>query len=511
MDQINNTINDKALITEEKFNITSVCEGGGEYTMPDYYPPVRKIVSYNALALPDTKFLSGDTLEYGGTLAFNVLYIGEDGALVSLPYTCEYSGKAQLPKEVKGTGEVMLDAAAEDIQCRATAPRKISLRARIRSVLSAFETKNYSVDITDGEGNGSHADRRSIQNLMETVPVMTVGSGSHAGSVSGKIEGKEGAKPVSCTGHIGINEVKCKKDSVFVRGDAVIRCLIFTKEGIYSSFSSKLPFEEIISAEGCREGDLCTAWGRAASVTVAETESGGFTADIEYDLDFIRHRPGELQITTDAYSTDWQCTLETKENHCLSSVCCANASLSLSGNGKRTTKPSQGEYLIDMTCEPSPLKAEEKDNKVIFTGNCKIRSYIASDGEVICEEMTLPVKYEASSRSLDGDGDLLVTSHISTTDINGRLDGDTVFANAELCLSICCKKKTKICPVSKILLDKSSPIPKSGDEIKVFYPHEGEKIWNIAKKYLCDARRLEKSNGISINDASSGKPVLIPN
>lgn len=496
--------------TEPKFDITSAVDCGGEYIMPDYFPEIRKIVSCTASALPDSKFLSGENLEYGGTLAFTVLYIGNDGALVSLPYATEYSGKCQLPAEVKGTGEIAVDAAAEDIQCRVLAPRKVSLRSKVRCNIYADSRREYHITYSDGESAPlSLAEKSTVQSLTKIIPVMCGGRGAVTGSASGELRENKGSKPVSCAGAVNITEVRCRKDAVNVRGEAVVRCLVFSSDGVYRSAKAVLPFEETVTAAGCKEGDACRAWGRAASVTVTEGEDGVLKAEAEYDLEAEWSRAQQLTVTEDAYSTGWSAVSEKSEFQPVSALCCTSSSLTVSGSGKRTTKPQNGEYLVDMTCEGVLTGAEQKENKLTLTGKCNVKAYIAADGEVICEEMSLPVKFETNAMSQAGEGKLVVRSHVSTTDINGRLEGDTFFANCELCISVSVRRQAKATPVTKVVFDRNSPISRNTAQIKVFYPSSEETVWNIAKKYLAPADKIEKVNGISRYDVARNA-VLIP-
>lgn len=510
MDKAKMIMENSSDITVSKFDITTSCEGGGEYTMPDYYPAIKKVISYSASAVPDTKFLSGNTLEYGGTLIFTVLYVGEDGTLVSLPYTCEYGGSQQLPSEVRGTAEIDVDARAEDVQCRVLAPRKVSLRGRIKTRLSAYHKASCRLYMTDGgDGEISPMERATVQTLTHSIPTMVCGRGSTTGTVVGEIREKMGAKPISCSCTINVTEARCQKNSITVRGEASVRCMVFTSEGIYAPSRARFPFEEVIGAEGCTEGDMCRAWGRAASVSAAEGEDGCIKAEIEYDLDAQWCRKGEVTVTDDAYSTGWHTATEKVDIAALHPLCCTFSSLTASGNGKRTTRPENGEYLIDITCNPIIEKSEQKDNRMIFTGSCALKAYIASNGEVICEEFSLPLKFETAACSPEAPGTIITNSAISTTDINGRLEGDTISANVELCLSIFSRREQIIHPLSKISLDRGAPSGKDTSQIKIFYPANCETIWDISKKYMSNVERTERLNGISRTESADGKAVII--
>lgn len=511
MDKPKYSIADNTSITTARFDMVNSSEGGGDYTLPDYYPQIRKIVSYTADALPDTKFISGNNLEYGGTLAFNVFYIGEDGALVCVPYAFEYSSSQVLPAEVRGTAEIAIDAKAEDIQCRVLAPRKLSLKAKIKTRISANDKQECKLQMIGSDGETvSPSERAAIQHLNKVIPVMTSGRCTITGKVTGEIKEKQGAKPVSCSATMNITEVKSRRDCIMVRGEACVKCIVFTPDGYYAPARARFPFEETITAEGASEGDMCRAWGRAASVSVSEGDDGILKAEVEYDLDAEWCRKGEKTVVEDAYAAGRISHTERADINSHSLLCCTTSSLSLNGNGKRTTKPDANEYLIDMRCEASIDHAEQKDAHMVFTGACKIKAFIVSNGEIICEDMTLPIKYEAAAESPQADGRIILFSNVCCTELNGRLEGDTINANVELCISVCAKRENKLSPVSKITLEQSNEELDNVAQIKVFYGTKDERLWDVSKKYLAPINKIEAANSISRNDSVEGKAIIIP-
>ncbi|MBR6650220.1 MAG: hypothetical protein IKL36_02300 [Clostridia bacterium] len=511
MDKLKYSLADSPAITTAKFDIVNYCEGSCEYNMPDYYPPVRKIVNCTADALPDTKFISGNTLEYGGTVAFTVMYIGEDGALVSLPYATEYNASQSLPSEVRGTAEIAIDAKAEDIQCRVLAPRKISLKSKIKTRISSEEKIPYRMQMLNcEEENVSSSERAAIQSLSHKIPVVSGARVVSTGKVTGEIREKQGSKPVSCGGVVNITEVKCRRDTVIVKGEACARCIVFTPDGYYAPARARIPFEEVIVSDGANEGDLCRAWGRVASVSVSEGDGGVLNTEIEYDLDAQWCRKGEISVVEDAYAAGCNSETERTDINSHSLLCCTYSALSVAGSGKRTTKPEPNEYIVDMCCEATVEKVEQKDEYLIFSGSCRIKAFIVSNGEVICEEILLPLKYETAAQSPLADGKIIVYADIVCTDVNGRLEGDTVYANAELCLSLYVKRECKIHPLSKIKLEALSDEGACNPQIKILYGSGDNVLWDVSKKYRVAVGKLEEVNGLSRTDSVNGKTIIIP-
>ena len=512
----------KIIKSEDTAAYSTVCdmtvtgEGGGEYTMPDYFPEIRKVISVSAQALPDSKFISGDMLEFGGTLAFTVLYIGDDGALVSVPYACDYSQSARLPETPEGSADIFCDTLAEAPQCRVMAPRRISLRARLRSRICLDRERSFHVDITDTEENpASASDIRRIEKLSCTYPTVRRGRGSATANVSGEIREKAGTKPVMCESSVNIGEASAAKDSISVRGEVCVRCLALGADGLYTIVRAKLPFEEKIPADGCSDADTAIAWGRAASVSVSadEGDTGLLKIDAEYDLDGEWFSVSKAAAVCDMYSTE--CEMETRrESREINSLAAAAVSqLSVSGSSQRKAGGGRDDYIISVCAVPNFEKAECASGKTLFTGNCAFRVFIASGGDVVTEEYSVPLKFETGCR-IEGvqdvpTGELSWEMTASVTDCDARLDGDSVIFSCELCISCDALKKSSVSAVSGGVLDRYSPVPQEGNVIRICYPSSGQTVWEVAKKCRARVDFVEKYNKTDRSAVCSGKPVIV--
>ena len=75
-------------------------EISGEYTLPEYQVPIRRILGARPTVLPPAKYVSGAGVELNGTVELQVLYVGTDGALYTAPLSAEYS--VSVPLEQMG-------------------------------------------------------------------------------------------------------------------------------------------------------------------------------------------------------------------------------------------------------------------------------------------------------------------------------------------------------------------------------------------------------------------------
>lgn len=492
--------------SQRRFDYTAMTECQAEVTMPDYYPEVRRVVAAFAEALPDSKFLSEGKLEYGGTVSFSVLYIGDDGSLCCVPYSGEYSDSIKLPGEIEGGASLKIVAGTENLQCRVTAPRKLSLKTRVRTSVVSDGREYYEFSVKSP--TGEKCSRDSLEILCKTEKTVFERWACTTGSCSGTIPDTGEIKPVMCSGSICIASVTPARDEVRVTGSAEICCIVLNENGVYSTVRGSIPFEETVTVDGVRETDIAAAFGRAASVSISS--DGGVTgAQAEYDIDIVVCRQAEVTVTDDVYSTEAELETVRGEYEPISFLACHNGQLTVSGEVKKTATNGGDDYIINTVAEPVFDKAEVKAGKLTVSGECKVRVYIASGGDVLCEEGTLPMKYEAPAQDSAENGEILWDCRASVIEAEARDAGDKITVTAELSVMAQAVKKYKTSPVTGAKFTDNNIKERNGCTIKLCCPEPGESIWNIAKKHHASIPELERINQVRRDGVSDGKPIII--
>ncbi len=496
-------------LTAEKFDFSCPFEVVCDHSMAEYYPEIRRVVSVTANPLPDSKFLSGNTLEFGGSVEFSMMYIGEDGSLSVLSCTAEYSERAAIPEEIRGVGEVAVDVSCVDTSFRVTAPRRVTLRAKLRARLMSDKEVSVTEAVMEGEKPADMASARTVKTLRKSIPTAKRGFTTQSYSASAEWKWAPGVKLISCPGTVSVSEVKARSGAATVSGDVILRCLVFNEKGIYTVEKIKMPFEEIITCDGLMEGDMVCAYGAVASAAVSEDMegSGAFKGEAEFDMTLKWMRPGECNILCDAYSTAWEIERECLDASAISPLCCTTSSLSVGGTGKRSRRGEAGEYLVAVDMVPVFESVTDDDGKAVFSGSLGVKAYVAGEGDVTLEEFSLPLKFE--TRSEIGAGEALWWGTASVCDASGRLEGEGISVNGELCVSVCAVRKNKVSPVTAVQLRKSEPRKTEEGELRVIYPDSNETLWDIAKSCGADIDGVERVNGASRTDTADF-PVVIP-
>ena len=123
-------------------------ETAEDFVLPDYMAEVQRIVGVTAGVTLDDAFLEGDFLEAEGSVLYTVLYQSSDKGLASAPLTSRYSCRLPLNRQEGdgfGVEDVVFQTGVENVVCRVSSPRKLSLSSKVR--LQCFSL---------GCANGSH-------------------------------------------------------------------------------------------------------------------------------------------------------------------------------------------------------------------------------------------------------------------------------------------------------------------------------------------------------------------
>ena len=112
---------------ERSLGGTYSCEAGGEYTLPDYMPEVRRILRVDCDAAMTGQYDRQDKTEIGGEVRYYLIYLDGEGTLASASFDgtfdCSVPGGEGVRMQVNPT--------VENVSCRLGGPRRVSMKANI--------------------------------------------------------------------------------------------------------------------------------------------------------------------------------------------------------------------------------------------------------------------------------------------------------------------------------------------------------------------------------------------
>ena len=201
------------------------------------------------MGLPESKYI-GDNgadsgLEFGGTVTYLLVYTDDEGNLCSLPLTSNYEAEASM---IGHPGTVFIDTSVDSVSPRVNAPRRLTLKSRLKSRVQGWEQSAEGERI---EGK-STADELFIERQTEGVKTVSIKAVSLQNiKFSDKLdtEGAQGPRPIWCDAAVTVNDVKAQNNTVSVRGEVGVKCICQTGEEM-TCFTKSVPLAEEIEAQG---------------------------------------------------------------------------------------------------------------------------------------------------------------------------------------------------------------------------------------------------------------------
>lgn len=485
-------------------------DGGGDFSLPDYMPEIQRLLYVTPCVLPETKYLSGNTLEMGGSLTYSVVYLGDDGKLACTSLVSEYSADTVLSSHVDNVGEVFVDCEIENTTCRVTGPRSLNIKNRLRSRVMSDEIITDEKSVLDCEDKKASLDLAvSVERLTCDTPSIVRKHGVTTGSVTGEITASEGEKPVFCTGSLGVSHTETVNDGVSVRGDIYVKCLFSDGNTNDICRKTKLPFEITVPINDVSVSAMSRAWGRTASVSVSSSETGSaFAVNVEYDVEAESLSRCEATLCSDAYSTDVESSCDVREGDVLDVVCFGNGQLTVTNETELKGSSEQLRVSDSEACS-TPCQLQSIDGKLFASGVLKIKAVLENGGEYTAIENEVPYRYELSSHRLPDGAEMQnrVVSNVLSS--SGKVIGGKLISSVELCFSYEVLEKKHKRFVTAVRLGSEKPAGAIGSGVKVYYPQSTESIWSVCKKYRASRGRILKVNGIDGEFAEGGKPVII--
>lgn len=482
----------------KRFDTSALVDVTEDFSLPDYQPEMRRVVGVYATPTVDGKYLSGDELEADGGVTYTVLYVSSDGRICQTSQTSAYTGK--IPTKTDDdrftAADMPLGAWVDGVNCRLTGPRKFTLSSRVKLALMSQRGVDVSLKTEMPEGV-------RLRRKNETHTTAAVCEVRKNGEVSGEIREREGMTVVMARGEISLGDVRLggqNKTEATVKGDAYVTVLLMSPDGEYVTSKGRVPLEEVIGLpEMPRNAELrAAAFGNVVMIELDAAEDGTLVWRMEYDIDLDVMKCLQSEIAVDAYLTG----VEDKLTYDMLTSYIPAAAV----NGRLTTSTT-ARLRPDMAyiCawgSGNADKCEITGGRMSLSGSVKVTVVTAGGGDVIADDVLIPLKYEceAMPNVTCEDGSLCKRISVGVTDVSVRVDGDTLNITAELAIACIALGTEQIKAAVQISAAEEGTFDglKGENIIRVYVPDDGESPWDVEKRF-----RLGK-------DASlSGKAYII--
>lgn len=510
-----NTLENTELLSK-KSALTSVCcdtvithDVSEEFVLPDYVNEVRRVLFTKAQALPESKYIAdtqgGVSLELGGVVTYFIIYTDDEGKLCSTPLSSNYEAQTILKSR---PSEVFVDTSVDNVTTRVSAPRRLTIKCRLRSRIMGYEENEVNESILQK----SSADELYIERLPVTVNSFSSSLGSsHSIKISEKFDtvSHSSLRPVICDASISLRDVKASRGTVSCHGEASIKCLCESEDGLIPVVKN-VPIYEEIDVEGVNAQDSARAEARCVSLSISSEESdngAGLFFDLACEIECESMRNLECVLTKDCYST--KCEMDTcyRDIELFKLIKNANSTFSINESVKRKSKESL--EIVDTIIDPVYEKCDFKSSHACFMGRACVGVIARNteNGEFLCESYEIPFKYECELDSSVQNPTVRVSFGASVN--NAKYSDDKFNLSAELYPSILVLEKSSEQILDTATLKKDTEFKNDASCVRVFFPKDGDILWEIAKRYHTSGAEIIEQNSLDSESLDGVKSIII--
>ncbi|MBQ8310340.1 MAG: hypothetical protein IJX80_04925 [Clostridia bacterium] len=483
-----------------------VTELSSDFSLPDYQPEVKRLLRVRATVAPPDKYIGVGSAEFSGTVDYSILYAGNDGALYCASQTGEY--QFNVPVEMTSDFEIG-DGLICDVETvpdlttgRVVAPRKLSLKCRLRSHVSLYGTR-----VLEEEINGAAPD--SIQKLKGSVECARIfvgmGDPMQLGDEILFDAQSENLRVICADAQVYVTEAIAGSGCVNCRGEVCLK-LICAHEGENEApfvQLRRIPFTQSVPTDGAEVNCDCCANGVCSDIGIT-VEDGRILCEVTLRLESHAQRNERVEFTRDAYSTaaqgesryaDCRFPLALK---CISGNFSLNTMLSMEEVGLRG-----GQTVVDLSLIPSVSELTCESGKYILTGRCRCHALLHSEEDLAAQEFEIPFRYET-----DGSEESVTDYDVNVTPIScrARADGERLAVDAELAVNIATRGECACRILTAASFDEA--IARGGASYTVCYPSREDTLWTVAKRYHRSVSDIAEMNPLTGSPAADAKDSL---
>ena len=489
-------------------------EVGGDFTLPDYQPQIRRILRTDTVLLPAGRFAGEGRWEFGGVAGYTLIYSDADGKLAAANLDADYEYAV---KHSSAPSRCWREDTAEGTVCRPQGPRRVTLRTRVAgNTAFTWDAQSPSKDSLLPEG----VDKDRVEWLSETSPRMAlfVEEGEEipfSAAVSPEGVSAEDLRVLWSRYYVEVTETAVTDGGVSVKGQIHLSCTVASGEDTLptvcetvADFATEVPFDEK------KEGDRPLAFGFCRGVTVTPTESGEdtmllFEGECIVTVCLAGNRP--YRSYRDVYGIGQKLHVTYKEEKVAELLGAARGTYPITAHLPRGEEAMEATGVLDTAGRIVSRELTFSRGCATVAGEWEAQLILvgAREGEggakFIPATVRAPYRIEIPLEgSREADGGRL---HLSLCGAVGRIDGESFSVSATLHAELCAYRNGTFTRVDGITAGERE---EGKGSIALYYPEEKETLWSVGKKYGVPLAALAKDNNLAhdaVENAGIGKPL----
>lgn len=481
-----------------------------ELTLPDYCPKIEKILKCTLKPRINNLSCGNSSVTAEGDAVICVLYSSSEvKGICGYEMCSEYSKDIDVGNDSE-RNNFSANAVCEYINCRAVNERKLDIHGAFKIVVGGV--KNVTKDvITNAQDENLQLQKRKISNIEQAAcssKQFLADDELTLPQTAGSIE-----SIIRSSTDVVLDECKVVAGKAVIKGNVAVNVLYRSSNDNCESFSSAIPFEEVIDMNGADEDckimlqpSVCTSKIKPNADSNGECRSVIVSAKINVDI--IAYKSVDYEVVSDCFSI-------TNE------VNCDRLSLRLKTDMNKLSAMHQIREtlefpenslcdVVDVDCETGDLSCRFDDGVLSVNGTL-VASVIAADsnGVIYCYDKKLPFVHEFTLNGFScADADIKA----NVTDCSYSIKSQSALelrVQIELCGFVFnCENVNLITEVEAI--EGSEKKTDDMPALLLYFAQKGESVWNIAMHYNTSPELIISSNSLEGDILPEKKMLIIP-
>ena len=473
-----------------------------EISLPEYCGDISRVLHCFAFPNISSSSISQEKIQIEGNTLVRVLYMSE-GELFSYEQSAAFSASIEHHCDQIGT-IADLSTYVQYVNCRAASSRKLEVSGAfsVAAKLSACREASVVASI----------EQEDIQSQMDSLSACSA-SGNAAASVNVAQVMDIGSDKVPMKSIIRATavpllvETKQVSGKMLVKGELKLKTLYKSEDNAVEYFENTLPLSQILDIEGMDENSTVDIKLHLASLEVAMKPSalGNMSLlDIQASvaMQACAYDCIDFPVLKDAYSTEYECECSFKE------VCVDKIITTLSKNYLHTFTLEQLADLttvVDVWCEQRSVKATAQDNQLIISGT--LAAYVLYEdgsGALSLKES------ESQYQIIEPIGEVSNVKCEPVMTVTG-CDYRILENGLEIRADMHARAVVFECMNEKVIDDITlgEETPNNAHSLFIYYAAQGERLWDIARKFKTTVSSIMQENDLSEDSIVSNKALLI--
>ncbi len=481
-----------------------------DFTMPDYFPEISKILKCRAVSRIASKICSGNSITVDGCVTVTVIYSSPEHRICAYEYQYPFNKTFDAGCDTNGTC-LIAKCKTEYINCRAVTGRKIDVHGAVGVYLNLSKRKCTDiiadVDIPSVELLRGKARATSPMGIAEKYLILEE-----------DIELSDGKPSINSVlrydASATVKECKLINNKAMVKGELSLRILYLPESGEPEIVTDTEPFSQLVEIDGVNDQCECSAMVQLANIELkprvsASGEARSFILNCKMLVCCECCCNNDIEIVRDAYSRKFEADIKrskVKFNK-------LEQKINENFNCKKGLKVPDLDIasVCDMWCEVGSVKAVCKNGEIKIDGTVTASFILKNaEGEPFFYEKSIEFEY---SKPIDIPAEKFYCEPQVTVITCGYTltGGSGIELYVELCVNASVYRSESVSLITDLCVNENTLIAKKDmGAMTVYFASEGENIWDIARKYLASVDEIKAINDIDSDVLGLEKMILVP-